>query len=388
MKRCLILILDGVGIGALPDAADYGDEGSNTLVNLAKSSGGLHLPVLEKMGLGNIDDIMGVERVAKPNSCFGKMAERSPGKDSTSGHWELCGVILEKPFPTFPNGFPDEIISEFETKIGHKILGNMPASGTEIIKRLGDTHIQERRPIVYTSADSVFQIACHKDVFSIEELYSFCRTAREIMKGKYSVARVIARPFTGKAPDFYRTKERKDFSLAPPEPTLLDIAQQHGIRVTAIGKVDDLFSHRGFDKSYHSVNDMECVDFVLEVMKENDAGLVIANFVQFDMDWGHRNDIGGFKNGLIEMDEGIGRIVAKLKEDDLLFITADHGNDPTTPSTDHSREHVPILFHQIDMVGHDLGTRQTFADLAKTVAAYLGIKGIKHGKEFLKECLA
>ncbi|MGB7055734.1 MAG: phosphopentomutase [bacterium] len=384
MKRAIVLILDGVGIGALPDAAQYGDEGSNTLVNLAQRCGGLKLPVLEKMGLGNICDIEGIKKIAKPIACFGKMAEKSPGKDSTSGHWELCGVILEKAFPTFPQGFPDEVIDKVESRIGHKILGNIPASGTEIIKRLGETHIKEKKPIVYTSADSVFQIACHTDVFNLQELYTFCKIARSILNGTYGVARVIARPFAGVMPDFYRTKDRRDFSLAPPEPTLLDITQKNGIKVTVVGKVDDLFSHRGFDKSYHSVNDLECIELVLKVMQENDDGLIVANFVQFDMDWGHRNDIEGFKNGLIEMDEGIGRIIAELRENDLVFITADHGNDPTTPSTDHSREHVPILAYRNHMVGRNLGTRSTFTDLAKTVAGYFGIEGIRHGEDFLK----
>jgi phosphopentomutase len=385
MKRAIVLILDGVGIGALPDAAQYGDEGSNTLANLARNCGGLRLPVLESMGLGNICDIHGVKRNENPKACFGKMAEKSPGKDSTSGHWELCGVILEKAFPTFPNGFPKDLISGFESRIGHEILGNMPASGTEIIKRLGEIHIKEKKPIVYTSADSVFQIACHIDVFSLEELYSFCKTARAMLNGEYGVARVIARPFAGTAPDFYRTKDRRDFSVEPPEPTLLDITQQNGIEVTVIGKVDDLFSHRGFDKSYHSVNDLECIELVIKVLHETDDALIVANFVQFDMDWGHRNDINGFKNGLIEMDEGIGRIMTHLHEHDLVFITADHGNDPTTPSTDHSREHVPILAYRNHMQGRDLGTRSTFADLAKTVAGYFGIEGIKHGEDFLKD---
>ena len=384
MKRAIVLILDGVGIGALPDAAQYGDEGSNTLANLALSCGGLNLPVLESMGLGNICDIKGIKKIEKPTACFGKMAEKSPGKDSTSGHWELCGVILEKAFPTFPNGFPKDLIGKFESKIGHQILGNIPASGTEIIKRLGETHIREKKPIVYTSADSVFQIACHTDVFSLDELYSFCKTARAMLNGAHGVARVIARPFAGTMPDFYRTKDRRDFSLAPPEPTLLDITQQNGIEVTVIGKVDDLFSHRGFDKSYHSVNDLECIELVIKVMGETNDALIVANFVQFDMDWGHRNDINGFKNGLIEMDEGIGRIVAQLRENDLIFITADHGNDPTTPSTDHSREHVPILAYRDRMVGRDLGTRSTFADLAQTVAGYFGIEGIRHGEDFFK----
>jgi phosphopentomutase len=386
MKRAIVLILDGVGIGALPDAAKYGDEGSNTLVNLAERCDGLRLPALEKLGLGNITQIKGIERVASPSACFGKMAEKSPGKDSTSGHWELCGVILEKAFPTFPHGFPSDIIAAFEKEIGHRILGNIPASGTEIIKRLGETHISGKKPIVYTSADSVFQIACHTDVFGIEELYSFCKTARALLQGEYGVARVIARPFAGTAPDFYRTKDRRDFSMAPPEPTLLDIASQNGIKVTVIGKVDDLFNHRGFEKSYHSVNNLECVDLLLAVMRENEETLIVANFVQFDMDWGHRNDVEGFRNGLIEMDEGIDRIIKNAREGDLIFITADHGNDPTTPSTDHSREHVPLLVHRKAMIGYDLGTRETFADLAKTTANYFGIEGIRHGEDFFKDC--
>jgi phosphopentomutase len=386
MKRAIVLILDGVGIGALPDAAKYGDEGSNTLVNLAERCDGLRLPALEKLGLGNITQIKGIERVASPSACFGKMAEKSPGKDSTSGHWELCGVILEKAFPTFPHGFPSDIIAAFEKEIGHRILGNIPASGTEIIKRLGETHIRGKKPIVYTSADSVFQIACHTDVFGIEELYSFCKTARALLQGEYGVARVIARPFAGTAPDFYRTKDRRDFSMAPPEPTLLDIASQNGIKVTVIGKVDDLFNHRGFEKSYHSVNNLECVDLLLAVMRENEETLIVANFVQFDMDWGHRNDVEGFRNGLIEMDEGIDRIIKNAREGDLIFITADHGNDPTTPSTDHSREHVPLLVHRKAMIGYDLGTRETFADLAKTTANYFGIEGIRHGEDFFKDC--
>lgn len=386
MKRAIVLIMDGVGIGALPDAAQYGDEGSNTLANLAEKCGGLELPVLENLGLGNIIDIMGVKRVPQPLACYGKMAERSPGKDSTSGHWELCGVILKKPFPTFPKGFPANIIAEFEKKIGHKILGNVPASGTEIIKRLGKEHIREKKPIVYTSADSVFQVACHIEVFSIKELYSFCRIARTLLQGQYGVARVIARPFAGPFPEFYRTKDRRDFSMAPPEPTLLDIVKDNGIKVTVIGKVDDLFSHRGFDASFHSVSNLECIDLVLTAMKQENDALVVANFVQFDMDWGHRNDVEGFRNGLLEMDKGLNEIFGEARAGDLVLITADHGNDPTTPSTDHSREHVPILAYLNGMPGKNIGTRETFADLAKTVADYLDIKGIKNGTDFLKDC--
>jgi phosphopentomutase len=362
MKRAIVLILDGVGIGELPDAAEYGDEGSNTLVNLARSCGGLKLPVLEQLGLGNITAIDGVKQVDKPLACFGKMAEKSPGKDSTSGHWELFGLILEKPFPTYPNGFPDEIIKEFETRINHKVIGNTPASGTEIIKKLGDEHIHTGKPIVYTSAD--------------------------ILTKEHNVARVIARPFTGESPDFYRTKDRRDYSILPPEPTLLDIVKENGLNVIAIGKIDDLFGHRGYTKSYHSVNDLECVNFVLKAINEIDKGLIIANFIQFDMDWGHRNDTVGFKNGLIEIDRGIGKIIEKIEENDILFITADHGNDPTTPSTDHSREYVPILALTSKRSGKNLEVRKSFSDLAKTIAQYFGINGIKNGKTFLNDCIA
>ena len=387
MKRAIVLILDGVGIGELPDAAVYNDAGSNTLGNLAQACGGLKIPVLERLGLGNISSIMGVKMVDKPLACFGKMAEKSPGKDSTSGHWELFGVILKNPFPTYPNGFPDEIIRKFEKRIGHKVIGNVPASGTEIIKQLGEEHIKTKKPIVYTSADSVFQIACHTDVYSLDELYKFCKIARELLQGKHNVARVVARPFTGKTPDFYRTKDRRDYSLQPPEPTLLDLAKKQGLEVVVIGKVDDIFGNRGYTKSYHSVNNMECVDFVLKVMKEMNEGLIIANFVQFDMDWGHRNDIKGFEKGLIEIDQGIEKVLRETRNGDLLFITADHGNDPTTPSTDHSREYIPILAYTTKEIGENLDARQSFADLGKTIARYFGIEGLENGEDFLNACI-
>ncbi len=388
MKRAIVLVLDGVGIGELPDAAQYGDRGSNTLGNLARICGGLNLPVLEQLGLGNIQSIEGVEKIANPQANFGRMAEKSPGKDSTSGHWELFGLVLKKPFPTYPHGFPNEVIRDFESKINHRVLGNIPASGTEIINNLGDEHIKTRRPIVYTSADSVFQLACHVDIFSLDELYKFCEIARELLHGEHGVARVIARPFTGKSPHFYRTKDRRDYSLPPPGPTLLDRAKDHGHEVIAIGKIDDLFSHRGYTKSYHSVNNVECIILVLKALDEVDKGLIVANFVQFDMDWGHRNDIQGFKNGLIEIDEGIGKVIDKISERDILFITADHGNDPTTPSTDHSREYVPILALTSKQSGKNLGIRKSFSDLAKTIARYLEIGGIENGEDFLDVCIS
>jgi phosphopentomutase len=388
MKRALILVLDGVGIGELPDAGEYGDTGSNTLANIASSCGGLHLPTMERLGLGNIDVIQGVHRTQDPLACFGKMAEKSPGKDSTSGHWELFGIILDKPFPTYPQGFPAEVMDVFETRIKHRTIGNKPASGTEIIQELGEEHLRTERPIVYTSADSVFQIACHVDVFSIEELYEFCRIARDILVDEHAVGRVIARPFTGTYPDFRRTKDRRDFSLQPPEPTLLDLCKAQGYEVIAIGKIDDLMGHRGYTRSFHSVFDMECVDHVINAMSSINEGLIVANFVQFDMDWGHRNDVYGFRDGLVEMDNGIKKIIDQLREDDLLFITADHGNDPTTPSTDHSREYVPLLALSSKKTGQDLGIRESFSDLAQTISQYFGIKGIRHGKDFLKICLS
>ncbi|MEO0128534.1 MAG: phosphopentomutase [candidate division WOR-3 bacterium] len=383
MVRAVVLILDGVGVGELPDAYKYNDQGSNTLGNLSKAVGGLKLPFLENLGLGNILEIQGVKRIKNPKGFFGKMAEISPGKDSTTGHWELMGVILKKPFPTYPDGFPEEIIKEFEKRIGYKTLGNYPASGTEIIKELGAEHIAKKMPIVYTSADSVFQIACHIDVFTLDELYRFCEIARELLQGEHGVARVIARPFAGQPPDFYRTKDRKDFSMKPPEPTLLDYAKESGFEVIAIGKVDDIFAKQGYTKSFHSVNNLECVDFVIKSLGEVDQGLIVANFVQFDMDWGHRNDILNFARGLEEMDAGIEKIVRDLKEYDLLFITADHGNDPTTPSTDHSREYVPVIAYFNAKKGKEIGVRNTFADLARTIARYMKIDGLKNGEDFL-----
>jgi phosphopentomutase len=383
MKRAIVLVLDGVGIGALPDAALYGDTGSNTLVNLARACGGLHVPVLEKIGLGNITSIMGISRTTSPRGSYGKMAELSAGKDSTSGHWELCGVVVSRPFPTYPHGFPDAIIKEFEHHIGHTVLGNKPASGTEIIQELGAEHIRTKQPIVYTSADSVFQVACHIDVFSLSELYSFCETARNLLQGEHAVARVIARPFAGRAPQFYRTEDRRDYSQAPLERTLLDIAKEHGYEVVVIGKVDDLFGHRGYTRSHHSVNDRACIDFVLEALDTAQDALIMANFVQFDMDWGHRNDIEGFQQGLVEIDQGIGKIIEKIEKHDVLVITADHGNDPTTPSTDHSREYVPLLVVTSRHPGTDLGTRNSFADVAQTIARYFNLEGIQHGEDFL-----
>lgn len=386
MSRVVILLLDGVGCGELPDAAAYGDAGSDTLGNLSRAVGGLDLPNLASLGLGNIIAIEGVPPVAEPRACFGRMAEASPGKDSTSGHWEVAGLVLDRAFDTFPHGFPAELIAAYEQAIGRKTLGNVVESGTEIIKRLGDEHVRTGSPIVYTSADSVFQVACHEDVVPVEELYRICRVARDLLNRDHRVGRVIARPFVGKPGSYARTPRRRDFSLPPHGPTLLDRVKDAGQPVAAIGKIDDLFAHRGYTEHHHSVSNRECVELTLGALGRLDAGLLFANLVQFDMDWGHRNDPVNFARGLADFDALLPAVLDKLRPGDLLFITADHGNDPTTASTDHSREHVPLLCLGPGIrCGVDLGTRPTFADLGQTAADFLGVEPTPHGTSFLED---
>ncbi|MGB9877329.1 MAG: phosphopentomutase, partial [bacterium] len=365
--KIVVIVLDGVGVGELPDAHLFGDEGSATLQNTAEYVGGLHLPNLERLGLGNIVPIKGVPPSLNPLASFGKMAERSPAKDTTVGHWELMGVIKRKPFPTYPNGFPPEVIEPFKRAIKREILGNIPASGTEIIKKLGEEHIRTGYPIVYTSADSVFQIAAHEEVIPPEELYEMCKIARKILKGKHAVGRVIARPFLGKPGSFYRTERRKDFSLPPPRPTILDLAMKAGFETIAIGKVYDIFAGRGFTHHIDSSSNKETMEKVAEVLQEEWKGILLANLVDFDMLYGHRNDPEGFARALKEFDDFLPTLLEVIGEN-FLFITADHGCDPTTPSTDHSREYVPILFYQRGRKSVPLGTRKTFADLASTIS--------------------
>lgn len=386
MKRAIILLLDGVGVGELPDANLYNDTGSNTLKNLADKIPNFHLPNLERLGLGNIIDIKGVNKQTAPFASYGKMAELSPGKDSTSGHWELMGVVLDHPFPVYPSGFPEELISQFESAIGRKTIGNIPASGTEIINKLSEEHIQKHYPIIYTSADSVFQIAAHEDVISVAELYKMCIIARKILTGKHSVLRVIARPFIGKPGNFIRTKNRRDFSLPPPYPTLLDIAKEHSYEVVVIGKVDELFAQKGYAASFHSLNNQECFDYTLKAIEKYHKGIIFTNFIQFDMDWGHRNDYQSFSQGLVDFDTRFPEITNKLSDNDILFITADHGNDPTTPSTDHSREYVPLLVYGKNLRnGINLSIRKTFADLGQTIAEFLKLPMLKNGTSFYRE---
>lgn len=387
VKRAIVLILDGLGVGALPDADEYGDSGSNTLGNLANAVGGLSLPNLEKLGLGKIIPIKGMDASVKAQANYGKMKEVSSGKDSTSGHWEIGGLILDKPFPTYPNGFPQEIIEEFTRRTGYGVLGNKPASGTEIIKELGEAHLKTGKLIVYTSADSVFQIAAHESLVPVEELYRICRIAREMLTGKHAVGRVIARPFIGDSADnFVRTPRRKDFSLKPHKPILHQILKENGWPVVSIGKIYDLYAGTGITKAVKTHNNAEVMQAILNEMQTSERGFIMANLVDFDMLWGHRNDVQGFYNGLKEFDAWLPAFLNDLKEGDLVIITADHGNDPTTPSTDHSREFVPLLaFGPAFRQNVDLGTRKTFADVQATLAEYFAVPKTDAGESFLSQ---
>jgi phosphopentomutase len=369
-NRAIIIILDGVGIGEMPDAAQFHDQGSHTLGNLAKAVGGLSLPNLEKLGMGNIDPILGLKPQVLPQANYGKMKEQSPGKDSTTGHWEIAGYILDFAFPSYPNGFPEAVLNPFKKQIGREILGNKPASGTEIIKEMGEEHLRTGSPIVYTSADSVFQIAAHEEVIPLPELYKMCEIARKILTGKHAVSRVIARPFIGDdATSFNRTRARRDFSLRPPETLLQNCFQAAQLTTVGIGKIDDLYAGVGLDRKIHSKSNQEGIDLLLEQIKKLEKGLILINLVDFDMLWGHRNNPTGFYQELQNFDQKLPEILNLLRKGDILIITADHGNDPTTPSTDHSREYVPLLAFGPNLTkGVDLGIRDTFADVGKTLA--------------------
>ncbi len=385
LKRAIVIILDGAGIGELPDANIYGDVGSDTLVNLAKKVGGLKIPNLGKLGLGCIRPIRGVSCYDEPMGSYGKMTELSPGKDSTTGHWELGGIVLDKPFPTYPDGFPKDVIDEFSKLTGYGVIGNKAASGTEIIKELGEEHLQSGKMIVYTSADSVFQIAANDNVISLDELYRTCEISREFLMGKHEVARVIARPFTGtNKNNFVRTKYRKDFSLNPSGKTILSILKENDIPTIAIGKINDLYAYDGISESIFTKSNEEGMTALMESLTKYEQGLIFANLVDFDMLWGHRNDADGFKQGLEKFDIWLAEFIQKLDENDLLILTADHGNDPTTPSTDHSREYVPVLcYGHLIKCGVNLGVRKTFADLHASLADYFNVQKTKHGESFL-----
>ncbi|MGN1317440.1 MAG: phosphopentomutase [Lachnospirales bacterium] len=369
-KRAIIIVLDAVGIGELPDAKDYGDEGSNTLMHTKEAYPSLNLKNMEKLGLGNIEGYNVYKKEENPIGIYGKMAEKSKGKDTTTGHWEIAGLYLSKPFPTYPNGFPKEIIEEFENKIGRKVIGNKVASGTVIINELGDLHIKTKSPIVYTSADSVFQIAAHEDIIPVETLYKYCQIARDML----DVGRVIARPFVGENGNYKRTVNRKDFSLEPIGKTILDYVKESGLEVNAVGKIEDIFCNRGITNSVHTHTNEEGIEQTIKYINEANDGLIFTNLVDTDMLYGHRNDVEGFAKSLQYFDDNLPRIIDAMTDEDLLFVTADHGCDPTTPSTDHSREYVFLLGYGKNIKPKNIGVRKTYADLGKTVLDFLNIE--------------
>ena len=386
MRRVILIVLDSVGIGATPDAHKYGDTGSNTLANIAKKLRGLSIPNMESLGLGNIAPIQGVAVVTKPKAFYGKMAEASNAKDTTVGHWEIAGVITEKPFPTYPKGFPTEIIEPFKTAINRDILGNKTASGTEILKEYGDEQIRTGSPIIYTSIDSVFQIAACEETIPVETLYNICEKARAILTGKNNVGRVIARPFIKKNGGFLRTERRRDFSIEPPYPTLLDLAVKKKLPVIGIGKIGDLFAHRGLTEEIHIANNTDGIKKTIASIKEESSGIIFTNLVDFDTKFGHRNDTEGYADALKNFDSYLPEIIEALQKDDILIITADHGCDPTTSGTDHTREFVPILVYGRNLgTPGNLGVRSTFADIGASIVEYLNLDNVLSGKSFWKD---
>lgn len=386
MNNFFLIILDGVGIGELPDAVNYGDKGSNTLCNIAEAVNGLNLPNLERLGLGNIKEVKGIKKVSNPLASFGKMKEISKGKDSTTGHWEIGGLYVDTDFSYFPNGFPKELVDRFLKLTSCKgVLGNKPASGTEIIKDLGNEHIETGYPIIYTSADSVFQIAAHEEVIPLERQYEICEITREkVLTPPLNVGRVIARPFLGHNGNFFRTTNRKDYSLNPPTDTILDILSKEKITTIAIGKVSDLFNNRGIKIAEHTKSNKEGMEKLLEYSRKVKNSFIFTNLVDFDVYFGHRNDPEGFAVALTEFDNFLPGFLLKLDLSDALIITADHGNDPTTSSTDHSREYVPLLFYMENKMGRNLGARETFSDAGKTVADFFRVSNSLEGLSFLK----
>jgi phosphopentomutase len=383
--RVILIVLDSVGVGELPDADRYGDRGSDTIGNIARAVA-LRVPTLRRLGLSRVAHLPADAGESTPVGAFGRMAETSPGKDSVTGHWEMAGLRLERPFPVFPEGFPAPLVAEFERRIGRGTLANRVASGTVIIDELGPEHMRTGMPIVYTSADSVFQIAAHEEVVAVPELYRWCEAAFELAAEGLGVARVIARPFVGRPGAFRRTANRRDFALTPFAPTLLDYLSGSGLPVIAIGKIEDLFAGRGITRAIHTASDDDGMDAIAEVLRETDRGLVFANLVDFDAQFGHRNDTAGYAANLERFDVRLAGLLPALGPRDLLVITADHGNDPTTPSTDHSREYVPLLVAGAGIrEGVDLGTRSTYADLGQTIAELFGVGPLPNGSSFLRE---
>lgn len=384
-KRIIWIVLDSVGIGELPDAADFGDTGADTLAHTWDKNNGLNIPNMIKLGLGNINKNNNITIYDNPIGCYGKAAEMSNGKDTTVGHWEMAGVYSPRKFPTYPNGFDKRIIDKFIAMTGIPgVLGNCVASGTEIIKKLGREHLESMMPIVYTSADSVFQIACHEDIYPPEQLYEMCRTAREILVGEDQVARVIARPFVGNYPDFVRTSNRRDFSVKPDKNNILENLKAKGYDVIAVGKIEDIFAKSGVTEAVHTKDNQDGIDKTIEYIKEDNSGLIYTNLVEFDSTWGHRRDVKGYGLGLEQFDERLPEIMESMSMDDILIINADHGCDPTFKGTDHTREYIPILIYGKNIKsGVDIGIRETFADIGQTIGEVFETDKLAIGKSFL-----
>ena len=389
MKRVVLIVLDSVGVGEMPDAQMYGDKGSHTLDHTFEACNGLNIPNLKKLGLGNIEGVKALGKEESVIGAFGKGSEKSIGKDTVTGHWEIGGVILDKPLNTYPDGFSDKIINEFKEKAKiDGILGNKVASGTAIIEELGEEHVKTGYPIIYTSADSVFQIAAHEDVIPLERLYKMCEIAREMLVGEDVVGRVIARPFVGEVGSFKRTSNRRDYALDPFGKTALEYIKENGMSVAAVGKIEDIYNGKGVTEAVHIKNNMDGVDKTLEYMDKIDNGLIFTNLVDFDMLYGHRNDPKGYGKAIEDFDGRLNEIYSKLRDEDILIITADHGCDPTTESTDHSREYIPILVYGKQVKGGtELGIRDSFTDIGKSILDYLGIDNNLEGKSFINEII-
>jgi phosphopentomutase len=386
IKRAILVVLDGVGVGANPDARAYGDDGASSLEHCAQAVGGLELPNLGHIGLGNITPILGTPPAENALGSYGRMVEKAAGKDSTTGHWEMTGLVLHKPFPTYPHGFPASLVKQFEKAIGREVLGNKAASGTEIIKELGEEHLRTGRPILYTSADSVFQLAAHQDVIPLEELYNMCRIARGMLTGEHAVGRVIARPFTGAPGNFTRTEHRRDFSLPPVGTTLLDVLKDGGKEVIGIGKIEDLFAGRGLTRRDHTETNKDGMAATLRWLERDFTGLLFVNLVEFDMLWGHRRDSQGYAQALRDVDKWFAQVQKVMRSEDAIFFAADHGNDPTYRGSDHTREQVPLLaYGQPVRAGVNLGMRSTFADLGQTVAQAFDVSPLVAGTSFAHE---
>lgn len=389
MKRAILVVLDSVGVGELQDAKSYGDEGSHTLDHVYKACNGLEIKELEKLGLGNIEGVNEPKKCSKPVGAYGRCKEASKGKDTVTGHWEIAGVILEKPLNTYPEGFSEEIIEEFKKRANVKgILGNVVASGTQIIEELGEEHVKTGYPIIYTSADSVFQIAAHEDVISVEKLYEMCKVARDMLVDKWAVGRVIARPFIGEAPNFKRTSNRRDYSLDPFNKTMLEYLKENNLEVAAVGKIEDIYNRKGITSAVHTKNNMDGVDKTLEYMDTVKEGLIFTNLVDFDMLYGHRNDPKGYGKALEDFDNRLQEIYSKMTDEDIFIITADHGCDPTTSSTDHSREHIPVLVYGKNVKpGVNIGTRERFSDIGKTILDFFNVKNELVGDSFFNKIM-